>query len=47
MIELNLDGIIKNFFRELGKGSIEDKIYNEFSLQHELGFFIRKRLHKF
>ena len=34
--------IIEAFFEEVASGNIE--IYNEFSFQHELGIFLRKRL---
>jgi len=33
---------IEQFFRAIGKQEIE--IYNEFSLQHEFGLFLRKRM---
>lgn len=42
-----LNKIINEFFEELEKEEdIEEKVYNEFSLQHELGFFIREKLKK-
>jgi hypothetical protein len=36
---LDVEKAIKDFFRQVEAGTIE--IYNEFSLQHELGLFIR------
>lgn len=37
-----MDSLIREFMSEVGKGKIE--IYNEFSLQHELGVYLRGRL---
>lgn len=37
--------IFKRFFKEIGNGKIE--VYNEFSLQHELGIYLRKELLKY
>jgi len=37
-----MENLIKNFFELVGSESIE--IYNEFSLQHELGAFLRNQL---
>ncbi len=34
-----MEGVISSFAKQVGSGSIE--IYNEFSLQHELGIFLR------
>lgn len=39
---MNLESHLKDFFSAVGKNEIE--IYNEFSLQHELGVFLRSRL---
>lgn len=39
---MNLDQQIEDFSRSIGSGAIE--IYNEFSLQHELGLFLRNQL---
>lgn len=36
--------IFKKFFKEIGNGKIE--VYNEFSLQHELGIYLRENLQK-
>lgn len=36
--------IFRSFFEEIGDGEIE--VYNEFSLQHELGIYLRKELLK-
>jgi hypothetical protein len=41
---LDIEGIIEEFLAEVKKGSVE--IYNEFSLQHELGIFLRKKFKK-
>lgn len=38
----NLKEQIKDFVKDVGKGEIE--IYNEFSLQHELGIFLKKKI---
>ncbi|MFO7868650.1 MAG: hypothetical protein R6U95_05055, partial [Bacteroidales bacterium] len=35
--------IIQDFLNSINN-NVEDKIYNEFSLQHELGIFLRKKL---
>lgn len=37
--------IFRRFFEEIGDGEIE--VYNEFSLQHELGIYLRKELFQF
>lgn len=39
---INLSDLVKEFFGEMGKNGIE--VYNEFSLQHELGIFLREKL---
>jgi hypothetical protein len=36
---VDVEKLIDEFFRQVADGNIE--IYNEFSLQHELGFFLR------
>jgi hypothetical protein len=40
--DMPLQELIEPFLREVGRGKID--IYNEFSLQHELGFFLRNKL---
>lgn len=39
---MQLDRQIEDFAKAVGSGAIE--IYNEFSLQHELGLFLRNQL---
>lgn len=39
---MNIEHIISNFMKHIIAGEIE--VYNEFSLQHELGIFLRDRL---
>jgi hypothetical protein len=39
---MQLDRQIEDFVKAVGSGVVE--IYNEFSLQHELGLFLRNRL---
>ena len=39
---MNLENLITEFMSLVGSGQIE--VYNEFSLQHELGIFLRTRL---
>ncbi|MDD4965285.1 MAG: hypothetical protein PHI11_15370 [Gallionella sp.] len=39
---MQLDRQIEDFLKEVGSGAVE--IYNEFSLQHELGIFLRNQL---
>ena len=39
---MEIDALISEFATEVGSGQIE--IYNEFSLQHELGIYLRKSL---
>jgi hypothetical protein len=39
---MKLDRQIEGFAKLVGSGAIE--IYNEFSLQHELGLFLRNQL---
>ncbi|MCL2523171.1 MAG: hypothetical protein FWF20_12435 [Betaproteobacteria bacterium] len=39
---MQLDRQIEDFVKEVGSKSVE--VYNEFSLQHELGLFLRKQL---
>ncbi|SDJ08719.1 hypothetical protein [Salimicrobium halophilum] len=39
---MNIENHVHSFFHEVGKGRIE--IYNEFSLQHELGIYLRERV---
>ncbi len=41
---MQLDCYIEEFLREVESGAVE--IYNEFSLQHELGVYLRNRLDK-
>lgn len=41
----NLSGCIAHFMRTVASGQVE--IYNEFSLQHELGIFLRARWPEF
>jgi hypothetical protein len=41
-VELNLPSQIDEFFDQVRRGSVE--IYNEFSLQHELGIYLRNSL---
>ncbi|RDE70780.1 hypothetical protein [Aggregatibacter segnis] len=44
MARLNLEALITKFFTEYLKNNKEIEIYNEFSLQHELGVFLRGEL---
>tara|TARA_B100000963_G_C22526386_1_gene625509 strand:- start:351 stop:1016 length:666 start_codon:yes stop_codon:yes gene_type:complete len=44
-VKIPFKDIFKNFFEEIGNGKIE--VYNEFSLQHELGIYLRKELLKY
>lgn len=39
---MNVKGAIVDFLGEVGRGAVE--VYNEFSLQHELGIHLRSRL---
>jgi hypothetical protein len=39
---MELDGHIMGFAQAVGSGTVE--IYNEFSLQHELGVYLRNNL---
>ena len=39
---MNIEHIISDFMKHIIAGEIE--VYNEFSLQHELGIFLRDRL---
>ena len=39
---LDLKGLVERFFRYIEAENIE--IYNEFSLQHELGLFLKREL---
>lgn len=41
-MQMQLDLHIEDFVRDVGSGAIE--VYNEFSLQHELGLFLRNHL---
>ena len=39
---MNLEKHIRDFMKDIADGKIE--VYNEFSLQHELGIFLRERI---
>jgi hypothetical protein len=41
----NVHGAVREFFQKVAKGAIE--IYNECSLQHELGIFLRRSLRRY
>lgn len=41
---INLEHLIREFFNNYWRNSEDIEIYNEFSLQHELGLFLRERL---
>ena len=41
-MQINIKSIFNQFLTEVGKSTIE--IYNEFSLQHELGIYLRNKL---
>jgi hypothetical protein len=40
--EMELDELLKKFMEKIANGEVE--VYNEFSLQHELGIFLRENL---
>jgi hypothetical protein len=40
--EMKLDELLKKFMEKIANGEVE--VYNEFSLQHELGIFLRENL---
>lgn len=41
---MNIDNLVTNFIKLVKDGTID--LYNEFSLQHELGVFLRDYLDK-
>ncbi len=41
---MNLEKLLREFVALIADGTLKEDIYNEFSLQHELGIFLRAKL---